>query len=73
MLKYQTTTEYRNMLRDLSTADLLTLSESHVNNRVYQELIDAEVERRIANWEVVRQYESNANQSRNFNWHIQQF
>jgi hypothetical protein len=53
MLKYQTTTEYRNMLRDLSTADLLTLSESHVNNRVYQELIDAEVERRIANWEVV--------------------
>jgi hypothetical protein len=52
MLKYQTTTEYRAMLRDLSTADLLTLSESHVNNRVYQELIDAEVERRIANWEV---------------------
>jgi hypothetical protein len=38
MLKYQTTTEYRAMLRDLSTADLLTLSESHVNNRVYQAL-----------------------------------
>ena len=53
MLKYQTTTEYRAMLRDLSTADLLTLSESHVNNQGYQELIDAEVERRIANWEVV--------------------
>jgi hypothetical protein len=52
MLKYQTTTEYRNMLRDLSTADLLTLSESHVNDQVYQELIDAEVERRIANWEI---------------------
>ena len=52
MLKYQTTTEYRATLRDLSTADLLTLSESHVNNRVYQELIDAEVERRIANWEI---------------------
>ena len=53
MLKYQTTPEYRAMLRDLSTADLLTLSESHVNTQVYQELIDAEVERRIANWEIV--------------------
>ena len=52
MLKYQTTTEYRAMLRDLSTADLLTLSESHVYNLVYQELVDAEVERRIANWEI---------------------
>jgi hypothetical protein len=52
MLKYQTTTQYRAMLRDLSTADLLTLSESHIDNRMYQELIDAEVERRIANWEV---------------------
>jgi hypothetical protein len=52
MLKYQTTPEYRAMLRDLSTADLLTLSESHVNNQVYQELVDAEVERRIANWEI---------------------
>jgi hypothetical protein len=40
------------MLRDLSTADLLTLSESHVNDRVYQDLIDAEVERRIARWEI---------------------
>lgn len=53
MLKYQNTPEYRTMLRDLSTADLLTLSESHVNDQVYQELIDAEVERRIANWEIV--------------------
>jgi hypothetical protein len=53
MLKYQTTTEYRSMLRNLSTADLLTLSESHVDNQVYQDLIDAEVERRIANWEIV--------------------
>jgi hypothetical protein len=53
MLKYQTVTEYRTMLRDLSTRDLLTLSESHVNNQMYQELIDAEVERRIANWEIV--------------------
>ena len=53
MLKYQTATQSRAMLRDLSTADLLTLSESHVNNQVYQELIDAEVERRIANWEIV--------------------
>ena len=54
MLKYQTTTttEYRAMLRDLSTADLLTLSESHVNDQAYQDLIDAEVERRIANWEI---------------------
>jgi len=52
MLKYQTATEYRAMLRDLSTADLLTLSESHINNRAYQDLIDAEVERRIARWEV---------------------
>jgi hypothetical protein len=52
MLKYQTTTDYRAMLRDISTADLLTLSESHVNNQVYQELIDAEVERRIARWEI---------------------
>jgi hypothetical protein len=52
MLKYQTATEYRSMLRDLSTADLLTLSESHVNNRVYQDLIEAEIERRIARWEV---------------------
>ena len=34
MLKYQTATQYRAMLRDLSTADLLTLSESHVNDRV---------------------------------------
>jgi hypothetical protein len=38
---------------------LLTLSEVYqgpvgtgVSDRVYQELIDAEVERRIANWEV---------------------
>jgi hypothetical protein len=53
MLKYQTTTEYRAKLRDISTADLLTLSESHVNNQVYQGLIDAEVERRIARWEIV--------------------
>ena len=53
MLKYQTATEYRVMLRDLSTRDLLTLTESHVNNQVYQELVDAEVERRIANWEIV--------------------
>ena len=52
MLKYQTATEYRAMLRDLSTRDLLTLSESHVNNQVYQELVDSEVERRIANWEI---------------------
>ncbi len=52
MLKYQTTTEYRAMLRELSTEDLLTLSESHVNDQVYQGLIDAEVERRIANWEI---------------------
>jgi hypothetical protein len=52
MLKYQTATEYRAMLRDLSTSDLLTLSESRVNNQVYQELIDAEVERRIARWEI---------------------
>ena len=52
MLKYQTTIEYRAMLRELSTADLLTLSESHVNHQVYQGLIDAEVERRIANWEI---------------------
>ena len=52
MLKYQTTTQYRAMLRDLSTADLLTLSESHVNDQVYQDLIDAEVERRIARWEI---------------------
>ena len=53
MLKYQTVAEYRAMLRGLSTADLLTLSESHVNNQVYQDLIDAEVERRIARWEIV--------------------
>ena len=53
MLKYQTTTEYQAMLRDLSTADLLTLSESHVNDQKYQDLIDAEVERRIARWEIV--------------------
>ena len=53
MLKYQTATEYRAMLRDFSTQDLLTLSESHVNNQMYQDLIDAEVERRIANWEIV--------------------
>jgi hypothetical protein len=53
MLKYQTATQYRAMLRDLRTADLLTLSESHVNDRVYQDLIDAEVERRIARWEIV--------------------
>jgi hypothetical protein len=53
MLKYQTVTEYKFMLRDLSTSDLLTLSESHVNNQVYQDLIDAEVERRIARWEIV--------------------
>jgi hypothetical protein len=59
MLKYQTTTEYRAMLRDLSTADLLTLSEVYqgtagtgVSDRVYQDLVDAEVERRIANWEI---------------------
>ena len=52
MLKYQTATEYRAMLRDLSTADLLTLSESHVNNQVYQDLVNAEVERRIARWEI---------------------
>ena len=52
MLKYQTAAEYRAMLRDLSTADLLTLSESHVNDQVYQDLVDAEVERRIANWEI---------------------
>jgi hypothetical protein len=52
MLKYQTTTQYRAMLRDLSTRDLLTLSESHVNNQAYQGLIDAEVERRIARWEI---------------------
>ena len=53
MLKYQTANEYRSMLRDLSARDLLTLSESHVNNQVYQDLIDSEVERRIANWEIV--------------------
>jgi hypothetical protein len=53
MLKYQTVPEYRAVLRDLSTRDLLTLSESHVNDQVYQELIDAEVERRIARWEIV--------------------
>jgi hypothetical protein len=59
MLKYQTAIEYRNMLCDLSTADLLTLSEAYqggaspgVSDLVYQELIDAEVERRIANWEI---------------------
>ena len=52
MLKYQTTIEYQAMLRELSTADLLTLTESHVNDQVYQGLIDAEVERRIANWEI---------------------
>jgi hypothetical protein len=52
MLKYQTVSEYRAMLRDLSTPDLLTLSESYVNNQAYQELIDAEVERRIARWEI---------------------
>ena len=59
MLKYQTTAEYRAMLRDLSTADLLTLSEAYqggashgVSDLVYQGLIDAEVERRIANWEI---------------------
>jgi hypothetical protein len=59
MLKYQTATEYKIMLRNLSTADLLTLSEVYqgpagtgVSDRVYQDLIDAEVERRIANWEI---------------------
>jgi hypothetical protein len=52
MLKYQTATQYRAMLCDLSTADLLTLSESHVNNQAHQDLIDAEVERRVARWEI---------------------
>lgn len=59
MLKYQTTTQYRAMLSDLHTADLLTLSEVYqgpvgtgVSDRVYQDLIDAEVERRIARWEI---------------------
>ena len=59
MLKYQTVAEYRAMLRGLSTADLLTLSEAYqggaspgVSDLVYQGLIDAEVERRIANWEI---------------------
>jgi len=59
MLKYQTATQYRAMLRGLSTADLLTLSEAYqggaspgVSDLVYQDLIDAEVERRIANWEI---------------------
>ena len=59
MLKYQTVAEYRAMLRDLSTPDLLTLSEAYqgsaspgVSDLVYQGLIDAEVERRIANWEI---------------------
>lgn len=52
MLKYQTASEYRAMLRDLSTADLLTLSESYVNDQAYQDLIDAEVELRIAQWEI---------------------
>lgn len=53
MLKYQTAAEYKTMLRDLSTVDLWALSESRVNTQVYQELVDAEMERRIANWEVV--------------------
>lgn len=59
MLKYQTVTEYRAMLRELSTADLLTLSEVYqggaspgVSDLIIHELIDAEIERRIANWEV---------------------
>jgi hypothetical protein len=60
MLKYQTVTEYRNMLRDLSTVDLWALSEAYqggaspgVSDLVYRELIDAEIEHRMANWEVV--------------------
>lgn len=59
MSKYQTVSEYRNMLRGLTTADLLTLSEScqvslspGISDLVIQELVDAEVERRIANWEI---------------------
>ena len=53
MLQYQNSDDYKAMLRGLSTQDIMTLAEViHLADATYRPMIDAEVERRIANWEI---------------------
>ncbi|CAB4128746.1 hypothetical protein UFOVP112_68 [uncultured Caudovirales phage] len=59
MLKYQTTAEYKEMVRNLSVQDLMNMADMYnefqnpsVKDVEVRNILNNEVERRINNWEI---------------------
>lgn len=59
MPKYRTLTEYKEMVRSMHVKELVALAEAFnecqslgVKDVVIKDILNAEVERRIANWEM---------------------
>ena len=60
MSKYRTVAEYKEMVRAMHTKELIGLNDTYqncqslgVNDIIIRDIIEAEVERRILNWEIV--------------------
>jgi hypothetical protein len=59
MLKYQTTAEYKEMVRNLSVQDLMNMADMYnefqnpgAQDIEVRNILNGEVERRIYNWEI---------------------
>jgi hypothetical protein len=59
MLKYQTTAEYKEMVRNMGAQDLMNMAEMYnefqnpgVKDIEVRNILNNEVERRIYNWEI---------------------
>ena len=59
MLKYQTTAEYKEMVRNLSVQDLMNMADMYnefqnpgAKDVEVRNILNNEVERRIYNWEI---------------------
>ena len=59
MLKYQTTAEYKKMVRDMSVQDLMNMADMYnefqnpgARDIEVKDILNNEVERRINNWEI---------------------
>jgi hypothetical protein len=59
MLKYQTTAEYKQMVRNMSVQDLMNMADMYnefqnpgAQDIEVRNILNGEVERRIYNWEI---------------------
>ena len=60
MLKYQTTAEYKEMIRNMGVQDLMNMADMYnefqnpsARDLEVRDILNDEVERRIYNWEIV--------------------